>query len=74
MSRDAIVFERGIFYVTRNSKGHFEIYKMGATAATRVAYIGYEGQKGLDRAKEEIDRRFNSRVTNPVKRTRRRKK
>lgn len=66
--RDPIVYEHGDFYVTRNEKGHFLVYKMGATAATRVAYIGYEGQKGLDRAKAEIERR--EREHNPIHRVR----
>ena len=64
--RDPIVYEHGDYYVTRNSKGHFEVWKMGATAATHVSYIGYEGQKGLDRAKAEVERR--EREHNPIHR------
>ena len=67
-ARDLIVFEHGNYYVTRNSKGHFEVWKMGATAAQRVSYIGYEGQKGLDRAKAEVERR--EREHNPIHRVR----
>jgi hypothetical protein len=51
-----IVFERGDYWVKRAAKG-FEVYKIGATASTRCAIIGFEGQKGLDYAKQEIERR-----------------
>ena len=53
-----IVFERGDYWVKRAAKG-FEVYKTGVTHSTRCAIIGYEGQKGLDRAKQEIERRLS---------------
>jgi hypothetical protein len=44
------VFETEKYFVVRVDKG-FEVYKIGPTAA------GYEGDKGLQRAKLEIERR-----------------
>lgn len=49
-----IVHETGKHYISTNAKGHYEVYRQGDTAAQRVAYVGYPGQKGLDRAKSEI--------------------
>ena len=51
-----IVYDVGDYFVVMSEKG-YEVYKTGATAATRVAVIGYKGQKGLDRAKWEIEYR-----------------
>lgn len=51
-----IVYETQDYFVLRTDKG-FEVYKHGPTVATRVSQIGYQGQKGLDRAKLEIERR-----------------
>jgi len=51
-----IIYETQDYFVLRTDKG-FEVYKHGPTAATRVSQIGYQGQKGLDRAKLEIERR-----------------
>lgn len=54
-----ILYENGSFWVSRGQqfgKG-FEVYEAGITHSVRRAIIGYEGQKGLDRAKAEADRR-----------------
>lgn len=51
-----ILYENGPFWVCRKGKG-FEVYRAGVTHSTRVASVGFEGQKGLDRAKAEADRR-----------------
>lgn len=51
-----IVFETDHYWVKRVPKG-FEVYKIRLTHSTRVAVIGYTGDKGLQRAKDEIARR-----------------
>lgn len=51
MIRDPILYETAGHYVRRAAKG-FEVYRMTATAAERVARIG-----DMDRAKAECDRR-----------------
>jgi hypothetical protein len=51
-----IVFETDHYWVKRVPKG-FEVYKTGLTHSTRVAIIGHTGDKGLQRAKLEIERR-----------------
>ena len=52
-----IVHEEGDFYVTKNAKGHFEVFRNAGVAAQRCAYIGYVGGIGLRRAMQEITRR-----------------
>jgi len=54
-----IAFETDQHWVKRVPKG-FEVYKTGLTHSTRVASIGYTGDKGLQRAKHEIERREGS--------------
>ena len=56
MKIQEIVYESGDYYVVRVAKG-FEVYKNSATCGTRCAVIGYLGDKGLQRAKQEIERR-----------------
>lgn len=51
-----VVYETDQYWVKRAAKG-FEVYKIGPTSSTRVAVIGYPGDKGLQRAKDEIARR-----------------
>ena len=51
-----IVFETKCHWVKRVEKG-FEVYRIGPVASVRVAVIGYPGDKGLQRAKDEIARR-----------------
>src|SRR5512143_439570 len=60
-----IVFETKHYWVKRVPKG-FEVYKTGVTHSTRVAVIGYTGDKGLQRAKDEIARREAARGTSPA--------
>lgn len=55
-AKDQIVYDTGAYWVKQTCKG-FEVYKTGLTHSTRCAVIGYRGQKGLDRAKAEIERR-----------------
>ncbi len=55
-----ILYERADFYVCAErfgQKSGFAVYRNGVTAATRVASIGFEGERGLKRAIEEADRR-----------------
>lgn len=52
-----IMYEKGNHWVLRTNKGTYEVYKNGVTHSVRCAIIGFEGQKGLDRAKEECNRR-----------------
>jgi hypothetical protein len=60
-----IVFETEHYWVKRVPKG-FEVYKTGLTHSTRVASIGYTGDKGLQRAKDEIARRETASGTDPA--------
>jgi len=52
-----IVYEQGDYWVKRVAKG-FEVYRVGVTSSVRCARIGYGGDKGLERAKSEIERRI----------------
>ncbi len=54
--RQQILYSTDRHYIVRATKG-FEVYRNETTAAVRCATIGYEGQKGLDRAIAEIKRR-----------------
>jgi hypothetical protein len=56
MKLTEIVFETNRYSIVRVTKG-FEVYEIGATAAKRCTVIGYEGDKGLQRAKLEVERR-----------------
>jgi hypothetical protein len=57
MTEQDIVFESGKYWVFDAKKKGFEVYKNGVTHSTRCAQIGWTGQVGLDRAKQEITRR-----------------
>ena len=59
MTEREIIFERGPYWIKHavTFKG-FEVYRMGATHSVRVASIGWTGTAGLDRAKQEIERRL----------------
>jgi hypothetical protein len=78
MTEQDVIFEKGAYWVRRAPKGRIglEVYKTGATASTRCAIIGFEGQKGLDRAKSEIERRIAGEAIrpSPTPEVRRRKK
>ena len=52
-----ILYEVGDYWVTKAAKGGYEVYKTGTISSTRVARIGYKGEKGLKRAKAEADKR-----------------
>ena len=56
MTEDQILHQAGPYWVCKAKHG-YEVYKDGVTHATRCAIIGFEGQKGLTRAKAEADRR-----------------
>jgi len=53
-----IAYEKGPYWVLNVGPKGFEVYKIGITHSTRCASIGYEGEKGLDRAILEIERRL----------------
>jgi hypothetical protein len=61
-------------YWVRRAKHGYEVFKDGITHSTRCAIIGYDGDKGFSRAKEEADRRASfgdvftakGKVNNPV--------
>jgi hypothetical protein len=57
MTEKDIVFESGKYWVFDAKKKGFEVYKNGITHSTRCAQIGWNGQVGLDKAKQEIKRR-----------------
>lgn len=57
MTEQDIVFESGKYWIFDAKKKGFEVYKNGITHSTRCASIGWTGQFGLDRAKQEIKRR-----------------
>lgn len=57
MTEQDIVFESGKYWIVDTKKKGFEVYKSGITHSTRCAQIGWTGQVGLDRAKQEIKRR-----------------
>jgi hypothetical protein len=47
-------FDSGRFKPKSNG---YEVYETGVTHSKRVAHIGWDGQKGLDHAKAEADKR-----------------
>lgn len=51
-----IAYENPTHWVLRLAKG-FEVYRNTTTHSVRCARIGYEGNKGLQRAIAEADRR-----------------
>lgn len=57
MKKEIIIYEAGDYHV-RKAKYGYEVYKAGITVATRCAQIGYEGERGIQRAIEEINRRI----------------
>lgn len=52
-----IIFEKGEYWVKKALHG-YDVYKTGITCSTRCAIIGYEGEKGIQMAIEEINRRI----------------
>lgn len=58
MQEADIVYELGQYWVYKMPKDKgFEVYKNGLTHSTRCAQIGYKGDKGLNRAIEECNKR-----------------
>jgi hypothetical protein len=57
MKESDIIFESGKYWIFNAKQKGFEVYKTGITHSTRCAQIGWTGQVGLDRAKQEIKRR-----------------
>ena len=57
MTEREILYENGRFWLWRHPDGFYEIYGNGATHANRCGIIAYAGQRGLDMAKAEVDRR-----------------
>lgn len=51
-----IVYEDGPYFATKARYG-FDVWLSGVTHATRCAIIGFKGDEGLQRAKDEIERR-----------------
>ena len=52
-----IVFESGKHWVLNLGPKGFEVYRNTITHSERCAVIGYTGQKGLERAIQEVNRR-----------------
>lgn len=57
MKEKDILFESGDYWICKE-KVIFKVFKNGVTHATLCATIGYDGEKGLNRAKDEITRRI----------------
>jgi hypothetical protein len=57
MKESDIVFESNDYWVLNVNKKGFEVYKKTITHSIKVASIGYTGQHGLEKAKQEIQRR-----------------
>ncbi len=51
-----IIYETKNFWVLRVKSG-FEVYKINVTHSTRCAQIGWEGEKGRERAIAECNKR-----------------
>jgi hypothetical protein len=52
-----IIFETKDHWIFDAKDKGFEVYKKTITHSVRVAVIGYKGQLGIDKAKQEITRR-----------------
>jgi hypothetical protein len=52
-----IIFETNDHWIFDAKDKGFEVYKKTITHSIRVAVIGYKGQLGIDKAKQEITRR-----------------
>jgi|GEM_PF-3584994 len=51
------LYENDPFWICRTENGWFEVYQNGVTRAVRCASIGFMGDKGFQKAKQECDRR-----------------
>ena len=65
------IYENGNFWVCKEQFGSgrlkpksngYAVYENGITHAKRVAQIGWDGQKGLERAIAEADKRARAKV------------
>lgn len=56
MTERDILFQAGDFWVKRAKRG-FEVYRDGLTHATRCGIFGYDGEKGLQMAIDEVNHR-----------------
>jgi len=52
-----VVYELGDYFAVKVKTG-FEVYKNGVTHSTRCALIGWGGEKGKQKAINEINRRI----------------
>lgn len=52
-----IAFDTPNYWILNVKEKGFEVYKKTITHSVRVSSIGYTGQHGLEKAKEEITRR-----------------
>jgi len=58
MTEEDILYENSDYWVCKSKNG-YEVYKNCITHSTRCAIIGYEGEKGLNMAIYECDKRAN---------------
>lgn len=56
MKASDIIYQTSNYHVVRAPYG-FDVYRNEGTGAVRCARIGYKGDKGLQRAKDEIAKR-----------------
>lgn len=52
-----IMYELGKHWVLKTNEGTYEVYKNGATCATRCGIVGIKGDKGLQHAIGECNKR-----------------
>jgi hypothetical protein len=58
MNENDILYQKGNHWVVRSKKKGYEVIKLeGNTHGKVCAWIGYTGEEGLERAKQEVDRR-----------------
>ena len=57
MDESSILYEKGDYWICKGNKGEYEVYRNTITHSERVAIIGYNGDKGLQLAILECDRR-----------------
>ncbi len=61
-----IIYQQGDYWAIKTSKG-FEVYKDNSTHAVRCAIIGFKGDEGLNRVKQEINKRNDEHLVNQVR-------
>lgn len=59
MKESDILYGQGKYWVVKAKTGGFEVFRDGVTHATRCAQVGFFNGNGLQRAKDEINRRIN---------------